>query len=88
MAKRSTVKKRPESYELTDLKLRQTERRMLARANREERELRALAKRLRREMQRTNDDLQKLAMELASRARALEAERDVDRSLAGAGDGQ
>lgn len=60
------------------------DRRDLARAVRIERDIQALVRRLGRELQRSNDHLQVLALKLGSRARALEAEHDVDRSLAGA----
>lgn len=54
----------------------------LRRAVRVEQRIRRLATQLDRECQRTNDRLQTLAMILSARARAIELERDVERSLA------
>lgn len=54
----------------------------LKKAHRVEKQIQRLARALDREMQRTNDRLQTLAVALSSRKRAIEAERDVDRSLA------
>lgn len=50
---------------------------------RTEKLIQRLARQLNREVQRTNDRLQQCAVSLSSYARALEAERDVDRSLGG-----
>jgi hypothetical protein len=61
---------------------RRAARRQLKQGLREEREIMSLARALTTAMQKRNDCLQKLATVLSSHARAMEAERDVDRSLA------
>lgn len=58
-------------------------RRSLRAAVRVERDVQRLAMQLDREMQRTNDRIQRLAIVLGSRARALEAERDAEAALRG-----
>jgi hypothetical protein len=81
---RSKTRKRSPASGAAAIELdRLARKRALASAVRVERSIQTLARRLDREMRRTNDRLQLLALALSSHARALEAERDVDRSLAG-----
>lgn len=82
MSKPINGKSWPTKARARQVAAREAERRALARAVRVERTIQHLARRLDRELQRTHDRLQALALALGSHARAIEAERDVDRSLA------
>jgi hypothetical protein len=81
MAKKRRTKKGDTYSAMTHEAQRRLDKRELQRAVATEKKIQSLAKQLDREMQRTNDRLQRLATSVSSIARALEAERDVDRSL-------
>ena len=82
MPKKTKLKKRGTS-KTPDLEAqRRDTARALKAAIRFEKEIQRRAAWLVREIARTNDRMQKLATTLSSHARALEAERDVDASLA------
>lgn len=72
-----TTKRKPTRARTTESPdTREDVRRELARQHRREKLIQRLAKSLNREMSRSNDMLQHLGVVLASRARAIEAERE------------
>lgn len=58
-------------------------RKALRAAVKRERDIQVLSKKFRAAMQRSNDGLQSLAVDLAARARALEADQETRRVLNG-----
>lgn len=88
MPKPRTRRKATRGRSSLNTELRLEMKRALEKQVRVEKGVQRLTRLLDREMQRTNDRIQALAAVLGSRARAIETERDVDRSLAGAGPGK